>query len=71
MDESKSVPLDFVPSTPEEYARCLEDPMWRLCSGQLYKIMVKADDGEGSVVPFVPNRAQRQLISSLWHRNQI
>ena len=71
MGESKSIPLDFVPSTPEEYARCLEDPMWRLCSGQLYKIMVKADDGDGSVVPFVPNRAQRQLISSLWHRNLI
>lgn len=45
--------------------------MWRVCSGKLYKIMVKSDDGEGSVVPFIPNRAQRRLLSRLWHRNVI
>lgn len=45
--------------------------MWRVCSGKLYKIMVKSDDGEGSVVPFLPNRAQRRLLSRLWHRNVI
>lgn len=45
--------------------------MWRICSGKLYKIMVKSDDGEGSVVPFIPNRAQRRLLSRLWHRNVI
>jgi hypothetical protein len=60
-----------VPTTPDELARCLADPMWRLCSGQLYKIMVKSDSGEGTVVPFRPNRAQRRLMGRLWHRNII
>lgn len=63
--------FDYVPATAEDLARCLSDPMWRLCSGQLYKIMVKSDDGDGSVVPFRPNRAQRRLIGRLWHRNII
>lgn len=63
----------LIPSTPEEaeLLRNLADPMWRLCSGALYKIMVKSDDGSGSVIPFVPNRAQRRLIRRLWHRNII
>lgn len=45
-----AVPRDFVPVTEEDLARCLADPMWRLCSGQLYKIMVKsvAKDGEAA-----------------------
>lgn len=66
-----AVPLDFIPRNEDEFARCLADPMWRICSGVLYKIMVKSDDGEGSVVPFRPNRAQRRLIAKLWHRNII
>src|SRR3546814_14190465 len=46
--------------------------MWRLCSGQLYQIMLKSPDGdEATVVPFKPNRAQRRLIARLWHRNII
>ena len=49
----------------------LADPMWRVCSGKLYQIMVKSDDGAGSVIPFVPNRAQRRLLKNLWHRNII
>ncbi len=65
------VPLDFVPSSPSEMARCLRDPMWRVCSGQLYKIMVKSDAGDGTTVPFIPNRHQRRLMASLWHRNII
>lgn len=71
MAASNPVPLDFVPRSESELAACLSDPMWRICSGVLYKIMVKTDDGEGSVVPFRPNRAQRKLIASLWHRNVI
>lgn len=59
------------PETPEELAERLADPMWRLCSGQLYSIMIKSDTGEGSVVPFRPNAAQRRLIARLWHRNII
>ncbi|WP_162274845.1 hypothetical protein [Rhodoferax antarcticus] len=26
-----------VPSTELELSECLKDPMWRICSGQLYK----------------------------------
>lgn len=68
---TNSIPLDFVPQSAEELARCLADPMWRICSGFLYKIMVKSNDGTGSVIPFRPNRAQRRLIKNLWHRNII
>lgn len=51
---------------------CLADPMWRLCSGRLYHIMVKSPDAQdNSVVPFVPNRAQRRLLARLWYRNII
>lgn len=64
----------FVPTTDEELAACLDDPMWRVCSGQLYKIMVKEDDedsDEMQVLPFRPNRAQIRLIRRLWYRNLI
>lgn len=63
---------DHVPQTAEEMAACLADPMWRICSGQLYRIMVKSADGNGSTsVPFRPNRAQRRFIERLWTRNII
>jgi hypothetical protein len=75
------IPASFVPSTPEELSRCLADPMWRICSGQLYQIMVKSPDtigpdglkveGDQSVVPFIPNRSQRRLMARIWHRNII
>lgn len=72
MSERSRFDIDFVPSTPAELAACLADPMWRVCSGQLYKIMVKSDENdEGSVVPFKPNRAQLRLLKRLWHRNII
>ena len=71
-DTRKPVALDFIPSTAEEMAECLKDVNWRICSGQIYKIMVKAPDGDdNSVVPFKPNRAQRRLMARLWHRNII
>ncbi|WP_189685741.1 terminase [Pseudorhodoferax aquiterrae] len=66
-----SVHYDMVPTNPDELAMCLADPMWRLCSGYLYKIMLKSDVGDGTTVPFRPNRAQRRLLSRLWHRNII
>lgn len=63
---------DFVPQTAEELEACLSDPMWRVCSGQLYKIIVKSNEAdEGKVMPFRPNRAQRRFIKRLWHRNII
>lgn len=65
------IPLDYRPNDAEDLARCLKDPMWRICSGALYQIMLKSDKGEGSVVPFIPNKAQRRLIGRLWHRNII
>ena len=65
-------PLRPLPSSKEELARCLNDPEWRLFSGCLYKIMIKGDDGEDSLVmPFRPNLAQRRFMVRLWHRNLI
>ena len=68
------IPLDFRPNTPEELEACLSDPMWRVCSGALYKIMIKGDDDDDDsalVIPFRPNRAQRKLLRRLWNRNII
>lgn len=64
---------DFVPETAEDLAACLADPMWRICSGQLYKIMIKDETLEDGlkVVPFRPNRAQKRFIRRLWFRNLI
>ena len=63
---------NFIPSTKEEMVECLADPMWRLCSGQLYKIMIKGDDGETELVmPFRPNDSQRDLLATLHTRNII
>jgi hypothetical protein len=62
----------FVPSNEAELQACLADPQWRICSGFIYKIMVKKPDGEdNSVVPFIPNKAQRRLMARLHHRNII
>lgn len=67
-------PLDFVPQTEDELSWCLSDPMWRICSGQLYKIIVKdesdEDDG-GLVLPFKPNAAQQVLLKNFHYRNII
>lgn len=63
---------DFVPCNAVELEMCLADPMWRICSGQLYKIVVKSNESdEGKVQPFRPNRAQRRFVARLWHRNII
>lgn len=55
--------------TVEQLAAGLKDPMWRL--DHLYHIMVKSDEGEGSVVPFRMNRAQCRFVSRLHSRNII
>jgi len=66
------LPLIPLPTTELELARCLADQEWRLFSGCLYKIMIKGDDGEDSMVmPFKPNLAQQRFIKRLWHRNII
>lgn len=60
------------PKTEAELAACLTDPVWRVCSGKLYKIMVKSPDSDdNSVVPFIPNSSQRALLNRLHHRNII
>lgn len=67
-----TIDLAFRPTTAEELRECLSDPMWRLCSGALYHIMLKSEvPGQGSVVPFKPNRAQKKFIKRMWHRNII
>ncbi len=67
------VPLDFVPENDEQLMMALADPMWRICSGYLYKIMVKSPiPGEAeTVVPFKPNAAQLEFLDNLWNRNLI
>jgi hypothetical protein len=60
------------PVNEAQMALFLQDAQARVCSGFIYKIMVKAPDGQdNSVVPFVPNKAQRRLMARLWHRNII
>ena len=73
MSVTHKLPSPALPSTPDELARCLADPEWRVCSGALYRIMVKGDDESSDVtqMPFRPNRAQRRFLKHLWHRNII
>jgi hypothetical protein len=65
-------PLLPLPTDTAELERCLDDHEWRLFSGCLYKIMIKGDDDEDSLVmPFKPNRAQRRFLKRMWFRNLI
>jgi len=57
-----------VPKNDVELLECLRDPMWRICSGHLYKILGKGGLG---VIPFIPNEAQLNLLENLWHRNLV
>lgn len=60
------------PKSAADVKRFLSDPEARLFSGFMYKIMVKKKNERGeTIVPFVPNQAQRRLLSRLWHRNII
>lgn len=62
----------FVPTTQAELIACLGSWEWRIFSGQLYKIMVKGDDDlEGTVLPFVPNAAQTEFLTSLHTRSLV
>ena len=36
---------NFRPVNADELEACLKDPLWRVCSGVLYKIIIKGDDG--------------------------
>jgi hypothetical protein len=65
--------IDSEESNLDDIAKLLKDRVWRLTSGKLYKIIVKGDDDDEEVLvlPFVPNRAQRRLMSRLHNRNLI
>lgn len=65
-----SIERTYVPKDEADLLRCLADPFWRVESGQLYKITIKQGIGE-TIVPFVPNRAQRRFLRRMWHRNVI
>lgn len=63
---------DALAQLKEQYGAKLADPTWRLCSGELYKIIIKGDKPDDDlVIPFKPNRAQRRFIERLHHRNLI
>ncbi len=65
----ENVPLDFVPETVEQMQWALSDWRWRVCSGQLYWIMVKGDaEGEFTRARFMPNAAQLRLMERIWYR---
>lgn len=63
------------PSTDTEWETCLADPWWRICSGVIYKIMVKGDDQDpseiGQLEPFLPNVNQLKFLHSFHYRNTI
>lgn len=61
-----------IPKNEKELRKNLSDPWWRLTSGKLYKIMIKGDDGEESlVIPFIPNEPQLELYKTMHTRNDI
>ena len=55
---------------PAHLPQALADPLWRL--DNLYMVRTKEDeDGDGLVVRFRMNAAQRRLARDLWYRNII
>jgi len=67
--------VDVLEQLKAKYGDKLSDPVWRICSGELYKILIKGDNSDdsddGLVIPFKPNRAQRRFMDRLHHRNII
>ena len=58
--------------TEDEILEKFSDPVWRITSGVIYKIITKGDDDDESlVVDFIPNRAQRKMLKRIWYRNNI
>lgn len=63
-----------------EYGERLKDPWWRVCGGELYKIISKGlsvNERDGSaieaatVVPFTPNELQLEFLRTMHNRNVI
>lgn len=67
------IPLDYRPRDAADLARCLRDPVWRIGSGALYRIVTKSASSETGTmsVPFKPNEVQQAFIKNLWHRNLV
>jgi hypothetical protein len=63
---------DFTPADTEALLKALGSWKWRMFSGALYRIIIKGEEGQPDTsLPFIPNRAQRRLLSSLHNRNVI
>lgn len=67
------ISLSHVPADAEDMIRCLRDPLWRICSGRIYKVLLKEnpDDESGFVMPFIPNEAQFLFLQNLHYRNVV
>jgi len=62
----------LIPRTEAELLICLTSWEWRIFSGQLYKIIIKGDDEtDDTVMPFIPNGAQRDFLGAIHYRNVI
>lgn len=76
-DKPLKITKDTIPANMAELTQCLASWEWRIFSGSLYKIIIKGDDDEeddpnsGTVMPFIPNRAQRKFLTRLHRRNVI
>jgi hypothetical protein len=58
------------PISADKLKELMADPIWRITSGNLYKIMIKGDNGEDSlVIPFIPNESQLKLLDEIHFRN--
>ena len=72
MSEAATLEAQSFAEFVEKYGDGFHDAMWRICSGVLYKIVIKGEkDDDNLVVPFIPNAAQCRFIRRLHHRNII
>ncbi len=70
--QTLNVTPETVPTNASELAACLRSWRWRIFSGQLYKIIIKGEEGSADVIrPFIPNEAQRMFMSRIHYRNVI
>ena len=65
MDDFIDFALDLTPDQLEKLEAKLADPLWRLCSGELYKIAPA--DGSG-VIPFRPRPEQIRVLEAIHGR---
>ena len=59
---------NFRPVNQEELEACLKDPLWRVCSGALYKIIIKGDDKKekkGGLFDHLPREVLKELAERM------